>query len=146
MSEHEPVAQPPVDPLALLRGVDSAPAHDLEWALHCTRQQAVIVRLLLPEGRPPASIETLSDALQIPIWTEPELGRCAIPVYSDEHRAILIDAALPAADQVRAALLALKYLIDLPARQNLGVDAFSEDDYRYLAQRFAELVLERHGP
>jgi hypothetical protein len=106
----------------------------------------MIVRLLLPDGRPPSSIEALSEALHVPIWTEPDLGQNAVPVYGDEHCAILVHEEVPEPEQVRAALHALKCLIDVPARPTLGRDAFSAAQYSNLVHRFVDMVLERHGP
>lgn len=134
------------DLLSLLQLVESTPTRDLDWARHCTRQQAVLLRLHLPDGRPPQSVAAITKATGIPVWVESDLPTSSKAVLGDGHAVIFVDAALPPDERLRACLRALKRIIDLPARLRTGDDAFSDRTYRALDDHFADLVLEEHGP
>lgn len=132
-----PTASPPTDLLSLLRGVESAPAGDLEWSEHCTRQQAVI--LLLQTGRR-VDLDALAEALDLTIYIDTEMPVDGTAFWTRQGWRIHVSDALEPAAQVRTALHEIKHVID----HGLRASRRSADDARhfeYLADLFAELVL-----
>lgn len=135
--QHE---QPPQDPLSVLRGVESAPSGDLDWALHCTRQQAVILSLLLPEGCA-TNLGVLAETIGVTIRLVDELPVPGTSFPTADGWQIHVNAALPAEQQLRSALHQLKHVIDHPVR-GPGVRAgLSAAEYEHLADAFADMVL-----
>jgi glyoxylate carboligase len=114
--------------------------------MHCTRQQAVLLRLQLPTGEPPTNLAQLARAVEIDITTTPNLELPSATMLNGTTAAILVHEELAPADQLRAALRELKNLIDLPARLRMADQAFDDAVYEALADRFADMVLDTHGP
>ena len=135
--QHE---QAPRDPLSLLRSVESTPPGDLDWALHCTRQQAMILNLLLG-GREAMSLARLSaiTEIQIGLVEDMPIPGTAFPAADGWH--IHIHAALPSEQQLRTALHELKHVIDHPVRTRADGPCLSPVEYEHLADAFAELML-----
>lgn len=131
----------PRDLLALMRSVESTPPGDLEWAMHCTRQQALLLRLNLPGGNL-QDLDQLGAALGIEI-AQNEQSEDAVLLFDEEHRVILVNAALPNAEQLHAAAREIKRLIDLPARIDRARNDwdFTDEDNTHLAVAFADMVL-----
>lgn len=130
----------PQDPLSVLRGVESTPPGDLEWAEHCTRQQAVILSLLLPEGRT-TSLDALSEAVDVTIQLIDQLPVPSTSFPTADGWQIHVNAALPAEQQLRAALHQLKHVIDDPVRgPGIGAE-LTPAEYEQLADRLADMVL-----
>ncbi|WP_255784535.1 ImmA/IrrE family metallo-endopeptidase [Mycobacteroides abscessus] len=141
------IAQAPRDLLSLLRVVESAPDGDLDWAKHCTRQQAVILRLLIPGGQV-TDLVTLADTVGIPISLMDHIPvpGIAFPIKDGWH--IHISESLTPTAQIRVALHELKHVIDHPLRHKGEHRAagFSAADYEYLADYFAACALAEHEP
>ena len=132
-----PTASPPTDLLSLLRGVESAPAGDLEWAEHCTRQQAVLV--LLQTDRK-VNLTSLADALGLTIYLDADMPVDGTAFWTRQGWRIHISQRLDEDAQVRTALHEVKHVIDhgLRATRRSPEDALH---FEYLADLFAELVL-----
>lgn len=132
--------------LDLMRSVESAPPGDIERAMHCTNQQAVILRLELPTSKPPASLDALANVIDIPIYKTSDLQDESTALVHNENRVIFVKEGLPLQNQLHAALRELKALIDLPIRLEHGDGHLTQDDYQRLAEHFADLVMDPHGP
>lgn len=140
-------AQAPRDLLSLLRGVESSPDGDLEWAEHCARQQAVILRLVSP-GRRVTDLVSLADTLEIPISLIEHIPVAATAFPTKDGWHIHISESLTPAAQLRVALHEVKHVIDHPFRTKGpgGAAGFSDADYEHLADYFADYVLAGHEP
>lgn len=137
---HEQPARPPRDPLSVLRSVESTPPGDIEWARHCTRQQAAI--LLLSHGSPEIrSIGELATASEVAITATDDLPLRALHVPGPDGWHIYLSTALTPSEQLRTALRQIKHVIDHPVRARSGSDGFSDAEYDALADYFADLVL-----
>lgn len=132
-----PTASPPTDLLSLLRGVESAPVGDLDWAEHCTRQQAVL--LLLQTGRK-TDLESLARALDLTIYIGTDMPVDGTAFWTRQGWRIHISDRLDPAARIRTALHEIKHVIDhgLRASRRTPEDALH---FEYLADIFAELVL-----
>lgn len=129
------------DLLSLLRCVESAPAgRDMAWSEHCTRQQAVILRLQSPAGRI-ADISDLSDITGIPIDLVPNIPVAGTAFPTKDGWRIHLSAALNDAAQLRVALHELKHVLDHPLRMRPLADGLQGSDYEHLADYFADCVL-----
>ena len=138
-------ATQPRDLLSLLRLVESTPEGDVEWARHCTTQQAVLLRLQLPGGEA-TDLATLSKALNIPIEVLPDMPvpGTTFPARGKWH--IHISDSLNPAAQLRTALHELKHVIDHSMRRKANAAGFSDADYERQANFFADLVLRESHP
>lgn len=132
-----PTASPPTDLLSLLRGVESAPAGDLGWAEHCTRQQAVI--LLLQTGRR-VDLEVLAEALDLTIYIDTAMPVDGTAFWTRLGWRIHVSDALEPKAQLRTALHEIKHVIDHGMRAPRR-SAKDHMHFEYLADLFAELVL-----
>lgn len=132
-----PTASPPTDLLSLLRGVQSARAGDLDWAEHCTRQQAVL--LLLQTGRT-TDLTSLARALDLTIYIDADMPVDGTAFWTRQGWRIHISKHLDPAARTRTALHEIKHVIDhgLRASRRSPEDAVQ---FEYLADIFAELVL-----
>jgi len=131
----------PRDLLSLLRSVESTPPGDLDWALHCTRQQAMIMSLQFAGGRP-ASLEQLAEAFAIPIQVREDIpiDATAFPT-KDGGWTIHISASLTPSERMRQVVHHLKHIIDHPIRHHAGSEGFTAADYEHLAHAFTNMVL-----
>jgi Zn-dependent peptidase ImmA (M78 family) len=138
---------PPRDLLSLLRSVESAPDGDLEWAEHCTRQQAVILQLASHDGEV-TSLTSLADTVGIPISLIEHIPvrGTAFPTKGGWH--IHISESLTPPAQLHVALHELKHIIDHPLRRKgqHRTAGLSDADYEHLADFFADYVLAGHEP
>jgi len=135
------------DLLSIFRGVESSPEGDLEWAKHCARQQAVILRLLVPRGQI-TDLVTLADTIGIPISVIDHIPVRGIAFPTKDGWHIHISESLNPTAQLHTALHELKHVIDHPLRYTGGSGAvgFSDADYECLADYFADCVLAEGGP
>lgn len=137
----------PRDLLSLLRVVESTPDGDLEWAEHCTRQQAVILSLQVPELRNhPVTLSALEQALGILIDLDDRIPIAATAFPTAGGWRMRISASLTPTAQLRAALHELKHVIDYPMRSRDGAAGLSAADYEHLADYFADYTLTELGP
>lgn len=137
---------PPRDLLSLLRGVESTPDGDLEWAEHCARQQAVILQLASHGGRVDG-LTSLADTIGIPISLIEHIPVRGIAFPTKDGWHIHISESLTPTAQLRTALHEMKHIIDHPARTGRNSDtAFTDADYEHLADYFADYVLAGHEP
>lgn len=141
MEHHYPRPRAVENNLTLLRSVESTPPGDLEWALHCTRQQAVLLLLQLPNDQPLTNLEQLAEVFEINVWADGLDRDSTLMLAEGQPPTILVSDRLSNEDQLRAAVRELKRLIDLPARLRMGNDAFSADDYVQVAKAFEHMVL-----
>ncbi|MGY0386393.1 hypothetical protein ACWZJV_05420 [Nocardioides sp. WG-D5] len=131
--------------LEVMRSVESTPAGEFDWAIHCTRQQAVVLSLQLPRKEPP-TLERLSEVLDIDIHVASDLPTPSLSLTNvDRPPAVIIDGKQPSKDHLRLALREVKKVIDQPSRERMGVDAFPDEIYEQLADAFAAMVAERSG-
>ncbi|MEP9385204.1 hypothetical protein [Nocardioides sp. KR10-350] len=138
---NQPEQRPELSLLDVMRGVESTPPGDLEWALHCTRQQAVLLSLQLA-GEGPPTLDRLADAIGTPISITPDLPTpSAALYYPDGEAAILVHEELGPEDRVRAAVAAIKHHLDLPKRLSPGANGFTDSQYAAIAEAFADTVL-----
>ena len=108
--------------------------------MHCTRQQAIILSLLLPGGHA-STVAGLSEAVGIPIDVIDEMPVRGTAFPTQHGWRIHVAAELAETEQLRTALHELKHVIDHPVRgPGLG-GGFTDADYEYLACCFADLVL-----
>lgn len=133
------------DLLWVLRSVESTPDGDIAWAEHCTRQQAVIVRLHLPRGKV-TSIDVLTEAVGIPIDVVPDIPVNGTAFYTATGWRIHISSSLSPTDQVWVALHELKHIIDNPVRRRTKTQDFNAADFEYLADYFADCVMREVKP
>lgn len=140
-------AQIPPDLLSLLRGVESAPDGDLEWARHCTRQQALILRLSCPGGRV-SSLPLLADTIGIPITLVEHIPVRGIAFSTKAGWRIHISESLAPAVQLTVALHEVKHVLDHTVRieRHRRAANFSAADYEHLADYFAALVTTDEDP
>lgn len=134
----------PQDLLSLLRLVESAPAGNFDWTLHCATQQAAILRLHLPGGCAPRSLAALSAITGIRMQTDDGMPVPGTAFISHGHWHIHVSATLTPREQVRAALHELKHIVDHPARTASA--ALSPADYERIADQFADQVLREASP
>lgn len=132
-----PTTSPPTDLLSLLRGVESAPAGDQEWAEHCTRQQAVI--LLLQAGRN-LHLDNLAEALALTIHIDADMPVDGTAFWTRRGWRIHVSAALEPAAQLRTALHEIKHVIDHGLRASRPSPTEAHQ-FERLADLFADLVL-----
>lgn len=124
-----------------MRGVESTPPGDLPWAVHCTRQQALLLIHALGHPRIP-TLDQLAEALDIPIGVNTGLPTPSAALhYSDGSVVLLVSGELTASEQLRAAVVAVKHHLDLPQRLSPGANGFSEAEYEAVAQTFGDMVL-----
>ena len=134
------------DLLSLLRSVESAPhVRDMAWSEHCTRQQAVILRLQSPTGRI-TDVSDLSNVTGIPIDLVPNIPVAGTAFPTKSGWRIHLSAALNDAAQLRVALHELKHVLDHPLRNHPSRYGLQDADYEQLADYFADCVLAEDRP
>lgn len=140
------IQAPPRDLLSLLQSVESTPDGNLEWAEHCTRQQAVILQLASPDSQV-TSLTSLADTVGIPISLVEHIPVRGIAFSTKDGWHIHISESLTPTAQLRVALHELKHIIDHPARTGRsGSAGFTDADYEHVADFFADYVLAGHEP
>ncbi|MGO4129920.1 ImmA/IrrE family metallo-endopeptidase [Janibacter sp. YAF2_2] len=134
------------DLLSLLRSVESAPeVRDMAWSEHCTRQQAVILRLQSRDGRF-TDIADLATVTGIPIDLVPDIPVAGTAFPTKDGWRIHLSAALNKAAQLRVALHELKHVLDHPLRIHPSHHGLQDADYEQLADYFADCVLAEDRP
>lgn len=130
-----------MDLLWILRSVESSPAGDLAWAEHCTRQQALILRLNQPGGRV-TSINSLTEATGVPIDLIADIPVTGTAFHAHDGWHIHVSDSLSSTEQLHVALHEFKHIIDTPMRQRTDAGGFTNDQFEHLADYFAECALQ----
>lgn len=156
METHVPHPELPHEFLGLLRSVESIPPGNLaenldwnlDWAMHCTRQQAVLLLLQLPQhsDRRPPTLEELQTCVGISIESMPDMPTPGTAFYGDSAWHIFVNETLDPAEQVRRAVHELKHVIDHPARRTRNqtrdhFDPEADEVYEALCDAFTKMVL-----
>lgn len=134
----------PKDLLSLLRVVESTPKGDLQWAEHCTRQQAVILRLQSPGGSV-TDLAALAETTGISVDLIDHIPVPGIAFHTRTGWRIHVSASLSPPAQLRTALHELKHVIDHPLRARGNDGGLTAAEYEQLADFFADLVLSENA-
>lgn len=139
-----PTRSTALDLLWIFRSTESTPPGDRQWAEHCTRQQAVILSLSYP-GRQIDSLDQLTEVTGICIDLIDDIPVDGTAFCTAHGWRIHISSSLSPTEQIRVALHELKHIIDNPVRQR-GMSDFTDADFEYLADYFADCVLRGVKP
>ena len=139
-----PTLTAPRDLLSLLRVVESTPKGDLQWAEHCARQQAVILRLQSPGGEV-ADLATLAMTTGTQIDLIDHIPVPGIAFHTRDGWHIHLSTSLSPPAQLRTALHELKHVIDHPLRAGGRTSGLTVAEHEHLADFFADIVLTGDG-